>query len=114
MCHYRHKAHTDFLQHIGKQDITAHVDFTHVAEAGFQAGFQIAGFTNQASFLLSNGLLSFTEAIENEREQFRAKQAAKQLLQPQDMGELFKVMALTKAIESPWNGFQLHDKRASL
>lgn len=114
MCHYHHKAHTDPLQHIGSQDITAHVDFTHVAEAGFQAGFQIAGFTNQASFLLGNGLLSLIEGIKNERDQFRAKQAAKQLLQAQDMGELFKVMALTKAIESPWHGFQLHDKRASL
>ncbi len=52
MCHYRHLAHTDPFKHIGEQDITAHVDFTHVAEAGHNAGFHVSGYTNQASFLL--------------------------------------------------------------
>src|SRR5205823_6605081 len=58
MCHYQHRSHSNFLQNPGEQDITAHVDFTHVAEAAYNAGFHIAGYTNQASFLLSNGLLS--------------------------------------------------------
>lgn len=50
MCHYQHQSHPNPLLHPGEQDITAHVDFTHVAEAGQQAGFHVAGFTNQASF----------------------------------------------------------------
>jgi SAM-dependent MidA family methyltransferase len=114
MCHYKHHSHPSPLLHPGEQDITAHVDFTHVAEAGQQAGFHIAGYTNQASFLLANGLLSLVHDIENEPEQFQAKQAIKQLTQPSEMGELFKVIALTKNIEIDLNGFQLHDKRASL
>lgn len=114
MCHYQHHAHTNPLLHPGEQDITAHVDFTHVAEAGHHAGFHIAGYTNQASFLLSNGLLSLINEIEDEREQFQAKQATKQLIQPNEMGELFKVIALTKNLEIDINGFQLHDKRVSL
>lgn len=114
MCHYQHRAHTNALIHLGEQDITAHVDFTHVAEAADNAGFHIAGFTNQASFLLNNGLLSLMSAIVDEREQFRATQAIKQLIQPSEMGELFKVIALTKNLEIPLNGFQSHDKRASL
>ncbi|BCA97026.1 SAM-dependent methyltransferase [Legionella antarctica] len=114
MCHYQHHSHPDPLMHPGEQDITAHVDFTHVAEAGQQAGFHIAGYTNQASFLLANGLLSLVHSQKNEREQFRAKQAIKQLTQPSEMGELFKVMALTRDIEIDLYGFQLHDKRVSL
>lgn len=50
MCHYQHHSHSNPLLHLGEQDITAHVDFTHVAEAGQQAGFHVAGYTNQASF----------------------------------------------------------------
>jgi SAM-dependent MidA family methyltransferase len=114
MCHYHHQAHPDPLIHPGEQDITAHVDFTHVAEAGQRAGFHIAGYTNQASFLLANGLLSFMNTIEDETELFRAKQAIKQLTHPSEMGELFKVIALTKNIDIDLHGFLLNDKRVSL
>ena len=114
MCHYQHQVHPDILAYPGEQDITAHVDFTHVAEAAFAAGFHVAGYTNQASFLLANGLLSLMEALHGERERFRAQQALKQLLHPHEMGELFKVIALTKQLDLPLQGFQEHDKRASL
>lgn len=114
MCHYQHQAHPNFLSHFGEQDITAHVDFTHVAEAGQNAGFHVAGYTNQASFLLSNGLLHLIDSIEEKRDAFRAKQAAKQLVQENEMGELFKVIALTKQLEIPLSGFLLNDKRVNL
>ncbi len=114
MCHYRHLAHTNPLIHIGEQDITAHVDFTHVADAAVAAGFHVAGYTNQASFLLSNGLLNCLAEIVDERERVNSQQAVKQLIQPNEMGELFKVIALTKQLDLALNGFQLHDKRVSL
>ncbi len=114
MCHYRHRAHPDPLVHLGEQDITAHVDFTHVAEAAHAAGFHVAGYTNQASFLLANGLLSLLANVENEPARLNSQQAVKQLLQPSEMGELFKVIALTKQVDLPLSGFQLQDKRASL
>ena len=114
MCHYQHQAHTNPLIHIGEQDITAHVDFTHVALAADAAGFHVAGYTNQASFLLANGLLSLLAEVDDERARIKHQQAVKQLIQPHEMGELFKVIALTKALQLPLNGFQLQDKRASL
>lgn len=110
MCHYQHLAHTDCLAHPGEQDITAHVDFTHVAEAADKAGFHVAGFTNQAAFLLGNGLLELLNNNQNADDLNRVKQ----LIQPSEMGELFKVIALTKQFEKPLNGFLLNDKRASL
>lgn len=114
MCHYQHHSHPNPLVHPGAQDITAHVDFTHVAEAGQQAGFHVAGYTNQASFLLANGLLSFVAALDEEVAQIKAKQAIKQLTQPSEMGELFKVIALNKGMDIDLIGFQLLDKRVSL
>lgn len=109
MCHYRHQAHTDFLAHPGEQDITAHVDFTHVAEAAEKAGFHIAGFTNQAAFLLNNGLLDSVN-----QQDIADLGRVKQLIQPSEMGELFKVIALTKRLDISLQGFQLYDKRANL
>lgn len=114
MCHYQHQSLIDPLVHIGEQDISAHVDFTHVAEAAYNAGFQIAGYTNQASFLLANGLLGLLAAISDNAKSIKAKQAIKQLTHPSEMGELMKVMALTKNLELELTGFLLHDKQASL
>jgi SAM-dependent MidA family methyltransferase len=112
MCHANHQAHASPFKNPGHEDITAHVDFTHVAEAGYDAGFHVAGYTNQASFLLANDLLSLV----NKPELLTPKnqQAIKHLTSPSEMGELFKVIALTKALDVPLSGFQLHDKRASL
>lgn len=114
MCHYQHQTEPNPLLHLGKQDITAHVDFTHLAEAGVAANLEIAGFTNQAAFLLNNGLLSLLETITESSAALKASQAVKQLLQPQEMGELFKVMAFSQQMDMSLNGFQRYDKRASL
>lgn len=114
MCHYQHLAHPNPLLHPGEQDITAHVDFTQVAEAADEAGFHVAGYTNQASFLLGNGLLNLLDSLTDERARFKATQAIKQLVEPSEMGELFKVIALTKNLAIDLDGFQLQDKRVSL
>ncbi|MBA4696671.1 MAG: SAM-dependent methyltransferase [Legionella sp.] len=114
MCHYQHRAHTDPLLYIGQQDITAHVDFTHVATAADLAGFHIAGYTHQAAFLLGCDLLTLFNDIQDPSARFREQAAVKQLLQSSEMGELFKVMALTKELNEPLRGFQFYDKRASL
>lgn len=114
MCHYRHQAHDQFLLHLGEQDITAHVDFTHVATAGIDAGFELGGYTSQAAFLLANGLLSLLESVSNEQQRLAEVHAVKWLTDPSQMGELFKVMALTKQLDLSLQGFQLMDKRGSL
>ncbi len=107
MCHSKHQSHTNPLTHPGLEDITAHVDFTHVALSAHEAGFDIAGYTNQAAFLLSNKILDFVISYED-------RQAIRQLTHPSEMGELFKVIGLTKHLTEPMQGFQLFDKRASL
>ena len=74
----------------------------------------MAGYTNQASFLLANDLLSLLDNVPEGPARVNAQQAIKKLVQPNEMGELFKVIALTKHIDFPLTGFQLHDKRATL
>ncbi|MGR9580644.1 SAM-dependent methyltransferase, partial [Pandoraea sputorum] len=48
MCHYRHHAHDDPFYYPGLQDITAHVEFSGIADAGVEAGLDLLGFTSQA------------------------------------------------------------------
>ena len=113
MCHYQQKANPNPLINIGKQDITAHVNFTHVAEVAFANGFNIAGFTNQASFLLNSNILDFLKDLKD-KDLIIANQEIKTLLQPSEMGELLKVIALTKQLDIDLIGFRLNDKRVSL
>ncbi len=117
MCHYRHHAHVDPLILVGLQDITAHVDFTAVAEAAVAADLQVAGFTNQAAFLLNCGLLDLAvlEQGDNAQQQMQVSRQIQLLTSPAEMGELFKVLALTKNLDdSLLLGFYSHDQRARL
>lgn len=115
MCHYRHRAHGDPLTLVGLQDITAHVDFTAIAEAAHDAGLAVLGYTSQAAFLLALGLTRFAEeAPDDARARFSAAQQVKMLTLPTEMGELFKVLALGRGVEPPLAGFSLQDRRARL
>ena len=117
MCHYRHQAHSDPLILPGLQDVTAHVDFTAIAESAVDAGLDVAGYTTQAHFLLGAGLMELlAEAVEssNDQQQVMQAQAIKTLTMPHEMGELFKVIALTKALEPGLIGFSMLDARGRL
>ena len=116
MCHYRHRSHDDPFVYPGLQDITAHVDFTAVAEAGAEAGLHVAGYNTQGFFLLATGIDDALAGVDpdNARDYLRLSQQVKTLTLPSEMGELFKVMALTKNIDVPPLGFTLQDLRSRL
>ena len=109
ICHYRHRVHSDPFILPGLQDITANVDFTAVAEAGMENGFDSRAYTSQAHFLLGGGLEQLMmETADNSQDQLRRIQAVKQLTMPNEMGERFKVLALGKGLERSPSGFSLH------
>jgi len=116
MCHYRHRAHDDPFFLPGLQDITTHVDFSAIAQAGHDAGLDLLGYANQAQFLVNCGiteLLAETSAADVAAYAPLASQAQK-LLSPAEMGELFKVIALGKGVSPPLRGFQFADKSHTL
>ncbi len=116
VCHYRQHVHDDPFFLPGLQDITAHVDFTAIAAAGLQAGMKLAGFTTQAQFLLNCGITALLEQASPEQPAVYLPQVAavQKLLSPAEMGELFKVMALTRALAEPLVGFVQGDQRRRL
>ena len=114
-CFYRHHQHEEPLTWPGLQDITAHVDFTAVAEAADCAGLQVAGYTTQALFLMGGGIaqLAEEEPLADLQVRIRTSQAIQQLTLPTQMGEVVKVMALTRDMPLP-ETFTLRDLRHML
>ena len=90
--------HFDPLRLAGLQDITAHVDFTAMAEAAVDAGASVICYATQAQFLLRAGLLNrFENAVfTSDIERVKALGAIQKLLSPTEMGELFKVLIVGK------------------
>lgn len=116
MCHYRHRAHADPYCLPGLQDITAHVDFTAVAEAGTAAGLTLAGYTTQAHFLFGCGLDGLMARSDPTRvaAHLDQVQGVRRLILPNEMGESFKVLALSRGLDQPLIGFGFQDLRGRL
>jgi len=113
MCHYRHHAHTDPFLYPGLQDITAHVDFTRIAESAMQQGLAVMGYASQAQFLINCGITECLAEVSPHDVAAYAPLAssAQKLLSPAEMGELFKVIAVGRGVDEPLRGFGRGDKR---
>jgi len=107
-CHYRHRFHGDPFFLPGLQDITAHVDFTAMARAAESGGAEVYGFTTQAYFLISCGLAVLVSARDPTATLSRLKgtSVVHRLINPAEMGELFKVLAIGRGFDAPLLGFQ--------
>jgi SAM-dependent MidA family methyltransferase len=116
MCHYRHHAHGDVFFHPGLQDITAHVDFTALADAAHEAGLDVLGYTSQAQFLVNCGITDvLAEAnVEDALRYAPLAAEANKLLAPSEMGELFKVLAVGRGVKQPLLGFSRGDRLHTL
>ena len=107
MCHYRHHAHDDPFFLPGLQDITAHVNFTDITECGIDAGMELMGYISQAFFLINCGITELLQdtSPENLRDYLPLSAQLQKLTSPAEMGDLFKVIALGKGLETPLCGF---------
>ncbi len=104
ICYYKHKAQENFYQNVGDQDMTAHVDFTQLAQAGQAAGFDPALFTTQGvffSFLGKEIIPQWLEAAQSPAARAKKQGALQQILHPEAMGETFKVLLQQKNVLMP-------------
>jgi SAM-dependent MidA family methyltransferase len=90
------------FQEIGLADISAHVEWTSLAEAAQSSGARLIGFTDQHHFL--TGIISrfFPDAIFEPSE----KRALQTLLHPEMLGRNFQVLALGRDLHETLSGFQ--------
>lgn len=92
--------YTNPLEIPGGADLTAHVDFGSLRETAQQHGLSVHGPTSQSEFLLALGLKERCERLMANADKAGRKKVAsgaQRLVDPVQMGELFRVMALTCA-----------------
>jgi SAM-dependent MidA family methyltransferase len=100
-CYWHHQRHHNPYINIGRQDITAHVDFTALERWGERCGLAKVGWTQQELFLMALGLgdriaaLSYTNQPISDV--LRRRDALRQLLDPFGLGG-FSVLAQSKGL----------------
>jgi SAM-dependent MidA family methyltransferase len=99
-CYRAHRRDDRPLDEPGEKDITAHVDFTALAECALDAGFQIEGYADQHHFLVgaSQDLLKRLDRPPDALSQ-RTLRALRTLLHPETMGTQFRYLALSRAVD---------------
>lgn len=103
MAYRHHSARPDPYQAPGKQDLTAHVNFTALAAACQQQGIRCENLLTQSQFLMGIGEKNqFADVFEDCRlPQERAKVALqlKHLITPEGMGESFQILIASRKLD---------------
>jgi SAM-dependent MidA family methyltransferase len=97
-----HRVHDRLLESPGEQDLTHHVNFTAVIEAGRENGLELAGLVSQMQFLMAlgraNEFADLYDEGQSETDRFRARLQLKTLIYPEGMGETFQVLIQRKGV----------------
>lgn len=94
-CYRRQRVHRDALSDLGNQDLTAHVDFTALRQAGEEEGLETVAFTRQARWLLACGLFDQIQVTDQ-----AGRVEAMDLLNPEGMGEEIRVLVQSRDVEA--------------
>lgn len=104
-CFYRHQLADSPYENVGRQDITAHVDFTSLIRKGNEIGLDFTGLVPQYRFLMAMGLLEEMAEISKGMspvESLQLRLSLKHLIDPErGMGEVFKVLIQHRGMEKP-------------
>lgn len=114
-CYHRHTSSTNPYIRIGKQDITAHVDFTALAHAGEAAGLQVEGLLTQQRYLKKLGIQAFIDRLretEMPLQELTANRMAMLELTKSDGFGAFGVLLQSKGAGAPWGVDELVISRA--
>ena len=120
-CFYRHRHHDNPFIYPGLQDLTAHVDFTAIADCAIECGMNVLGYTTQSNFLFGAGIAQLVEEkavefIEQDKifEQIELTNKIKKLTMPYEMGEIIKVIGFSKNCTVSLDAFHFNDMRDHL
>ena len=102
LAYHGHATNEEYLDRVGEQDLTAHVNFTALEDCARELGLDVLGTTTQDRFLVANGILDYFDQQTREQayDPARVKQRmqAMQLIHPMGMGRKFKVLVLAKGL----------------
>lgn len=115
LCYYQHRTSENPYQHVGEQDITAHVNFSSMKKWGEELGLKTTGYCPQGMYLISLGIDEvITELYGCAPDPFETARI-KGLILPQGMGESHKVMIQYKGKGEPkLRGFGIRNHKGKL
>jgi len=109
-CYYKHHRDDKPLEFPGLKDITAHVDFSSLAEDAADVGFELRGFTDQHHFVIgaATQLLHSLNSKPLDAATSKKLRSLRMLFHPETMGTQFKAILFSKnvPVESLPSGFQ--------
>ncbi|MBX9743041.1 MAG: SAM-dependent methyltransferase [Chthoniobacterales bacterium] len=109
-CYEQHRRYDNPLEKVGERDITAHVDFTDLTEAGLEAGWEFLGFTDQHHFLVgaAEEWLRSLEGKAKDPNIQKMLRGLHTLMHPETMGRSFQFLGLGKKMKTtpPLNAFR--------
>jgi SAM-dependent MidA family methyltransferase len=115
LCYHQHQVNEDPYQHIGEQDLTAHVNFSCLKKWGEEAGLKTIGFCPQGTYLVSLGIDEVMTELYGDSPDIFDTAKIKGLILPQGMGESHKVMVQYKGDGNPeLRGFALRNQAGKL
>ena len=101
VCIYNHQTNFNPLINIGSQDISSFVNFTHISNISKSLNLLVDGYISQSSFLVNLGILDiFKNKKYSEEQNIIELNRLKNILLPNTMGEIFKVLVLKKNINN--------------
>ncbi len=102
MTYHRHRASASPYEAPGEQDITAHVNFTALRSRATEKGFDEIALVTQTQLLLGIGEeTQFADAFQDcklPQERTKVALQLRHLLSPEEMGEKFHALMLSRAI----------------
>lgn len=97
-CYSKHHRDENPLDHPGKKDITAHVDFSALSRDAWAVGLNLRGYTDQHHFLVgaATKMLQSMDGKAPGPVTLKKLRSLKMLLHPETMGAQFKVILFSK------------------
>lgn len=100
--YFEHTVSDNLFRHVGEQDLTAHVDFTRLADAAGRAGMETTPVVTQGHFLSRLNLGQLLVDLQQDPETdaagyYRAQASVLRLIEPAGLGR-FRVIGLGKSV----------------
>jgi len=100
VCIHQHKSNFNPLSNIGDQDISSFVNFSHLKNLSLNTGLTVSGYMSQSAFLINLNILDIYQSKDYiGDEALIESNKLKNILLPNTMGELFKVLVMQKNID---------------
>ena len=102
VCVHNHQPNFEPMVNIGEQDLSSFVNFSHLKNICLNTNLNVAGYLIQSNFLINLGILDLFQSKKmSENEKLDELNRLKNILLPNTMGEIFKVLVMKKNIDIP-------------